>query len=36
MSYMLDTDSCVYWLKGSEKMEQRVLTVGLDDIAISL
>ncbi|HKZ57567.1 MAG TPA: PIN domain-containing protein [Thermodesulfovibrionales bacterium] len=35
MNYLLDTDICVYWLKGSEKIEQRVLDVGLDDVAIS-
>ena len=35
MNYLLDTDICVYWLIGSKKIEQRVLAVGLDDIAIS-
>ena len=35
MNYLLDTDICVYWLKGNEKVEQRVLAIGLNDVAIS-
>lgn len=35
MKYLLDTNICVYWLKGSEHIEQKVLSVGVDNIAIS-
>ena len=29
MSYLLDTNICVYWLKGDESIEQRSLEIGL-------
>jgi predicted nucleic acid-binding protein len=35
VKYLLDTNICVYWLKGSEHIEQKVLSVGVDNIAIS-
>jgi tRNA(fMet)-specific endonuclease VapC len=35
MSYLLDTNICVYWLKGDESIEQRSLEIGLGDIAVS-
>lgn len=35
MSYILDTDICVYWLKGDEKIESKALDVGLDSLSIS-
>lgn len=35
MSYLLDTDICVYWLKGNENIEAKALDVGLDSLAIS-
>lgn len=33
--YLLDTDTCVYWLNGDRQIEQRALGVGFDQIAIS-
>lgn len=35
MSYLIDTDICIYWLKGNENIEQKALTVMLDNIYIS-
>lgn len=35
MKYLLDTDICVYWLKGNERIEQKVLSVRIDNIFIS-
>ncbi|MFZ3208139.1 MAG: hypothetical protein WA140_04825 [Geobacteraceae bacterium] len=26
MKYLLDTDTCVFWLKGNERIEQKVLS----------
>jgi tRNA(fMet)-specific endonuclease VapC len=35
MSYLLDTDTCIFWLKGNKKIEKKALTVGLDRLYIS-
>ncbi len=35
MSYLLDTDTCIFWLKGNRKIEKKALTVGLDRLYIS-
>ncbi len=35
MSYLIDTDICIYWLKGNENIEQKALAVRLDNIYIS-
>ena len=35
MKYLLDTNICVYWLKGNEHIEQKILSVGLDNVALS-
>lgn len=35
MKYLLDTDICVYWLKKDDRVEQNVISVGLENIAIS-
>ncbi len=35
MNYLLDTDTCIYWLKGNENIEKRALKVGLSKISIS-
>lgn len=35
MSYLLDTNICVYWLKGNEKIEINALSIGLDNLSIS-
>lgn len=34
MIYLLDTNICVYWLKGDERIEQKALSVGLGEIAV--
>lgn len=36
MSYLLDTDTCVYWLKGRPAIRERLLIIGLDQVAISV
>jgi predicted nucleic acid-binding protein len=35
MKYLLDTNICVYWLKGNEQIEQKILSVGIDNVALS-
>lgn len=35
MKYMLDTDICVYWLKGNVSIEKKAMLVGLDNIRVS-
>jgi predicted nucleic acid-binding protein len=35
MRYLLDTNICVYWLKGNEKIEQKILSVGMDNVTLS-
>lgn len=35
MSYLLDTNICVYWLKGSESIEHKAVQVGLERIVLS-
>lgn len=36
MSYLLDTDICIYWLNGREQIKTRLLAVGWKQIAISV
>jgi len=35
VKYLLDTNICVYWFKGNEHIEQKVLSVGIDNIFAS-
>ena len=35
MKYLLDTNICVYWLKGNELIEQKIISVGMDNVALS-
>ena len=35
MKYLLDTDICVYWLKGNEQIEHKILSVGMDNVVLS-
>ena len=35
MSYLINTDICVYWLKGNENIKRKALAVRLDNIYIS-
>ena len=35
MKYLLDTDTCIYWLIGAPAVLERVKTVGVSQIAIS-
>lgn len=35
MKYLLDTNICVYWLKGNEQIEHKILSVGLDNVVLS-
>ena len=35
MKYILDTNICIYWLKGNENIEKNILSVGTDNISIS-
>jgi len=36
VTYLLDTDTCIYWLKGAESIRERLLNVGIESIAISV
>jgi tRNA(fMet)-specific endonuclease VapC len=35
VKYLLDTDTCVFWLKGHDRIEQKVLSAGMDNVALS-
>lgn len=34
MNYLLDTDTCIYWLKGHQSVRERLLAVGWGQVAI--
>ena len=34
--YILDTDTCIYWLNGDRRIEKRILTEGLANLAITV
>lgn len=36
MSYLLDTDTCIYWLNGRSSVKDKLLAAGWDQIAISV
>jgi len=36
IQFVLDTDSCIFWLKGHRSIEQRILQVGAEQVAISV
>jgi len=35
MIWILDTDICIYWLKGNKTVEQRAMQAGLDNLQVS-
>jgi tRNA(fMet)-specific endonuclease VapC len=34
--YILDTDTCIYWLKGDRRIEKKILTAGLENVLITV
>lgn len=34
--YILDTDICIYWLKGNDRIEKKIMQVGLSAIRITV
>lgn len=36
MSFLLDTDMCIYWLKGRQSVKDKLLSTGWDQMAISV
>ena len=36
MKFVLDTNICIYWLKGNKEIEDKTVGVGLDKIAITV
>ncbi|MBW4426324.1 MAG: type II toxin-antitoxin system VapC family toxin [Nostoc desertorum CM1-VF14] len=34
MNYLLDTDTCIYWLKGRQPVRDKLLAVGWDEVCI--
>jgi len=36
MSYLLDTDMCIYWLNGQQRVKDKLLAAGWEQIAISV
>ncbi len=36
IEYVLDTDICIYWLKGEEKIRKRVEQVGADSLRMTI
>jgi len=35
MNWLLDTDICIYWLKGNHSIEERATQVGFDNLCVS-
>ena len=35
MNWLLDTDICIYWLKGGQEIEKRIMQVGLGNLRVS-
>ena len=35
MNYILDTNICIYWLKGNRDIESKVLKIGFESVSIS-
>lgn len=36
MIYILDTDTIIYWLKGNENIERKIIEVGLPNVGITI
>ncbi len=36
MNYVIDTNICIYWLKGSKTVEERILDVGFENMATTI
>jgi len=36
MSYLLDTDTLIYWLKGNKSIEEKALAIGLEQLGYSV
>ncbi len=36
MKFLLDTDTCVFWLRGHQSVRDRLISVGLDEVGISI
>jgi len=34
--YVLDTDTCIYWLKGNKAVEKKILEVGMENVSITV
>lgn len=34
MNYLLDTDTCIYWLNGRQAVREKLLAVGWDEVCI--
>ena len=34
--FVLDTDTCVYWLRGDRRIEKKILTTGLQNVFITI
>jgi tRNA(fMet)-specific endonuclease VapC len=35
-SFILDTDTCIYWLKGNERIEKKIIQTGFANIFITV
>ncbi len=36
MKYILDTNICIYWLKGNTEIEKKILDVGFDNVGTTI
>ncbi len=34
--YILDTDTCIYWLKGDRNIEKKILAAGMENVFITV
>jgi predicted nucleic acid-binding protein len=35
VSFLLDTDTCIYWLKGNKRIERKAMAAGLETLHLS-
>jgi predicted nucleic acid-binding protein len=36
MRFLLDTDTCIHWLRGTTAIKERIVAVGLHEMAMSV
>ncbi len=34
--YVLDTDTCIYWIKGNKRIERKIVQAGMENIRVTI